>query len=122
MEDSDLAALARTQAGDPDGFRVLVERHSRSVFRLAYRMIGNQDDADDVVQETFLRAYRQLSTFGGRCAFSSWVYRIAANCALDLIRSRRSSEPEMVVALPSADPASGVREDGTLHLHGRLSA
>jgi RNA polymerase sigma-70 factor (ECF subfamily) len=105
MEDSDLAAIARAQAGDSEGFRVLVERHSRRVFRLAYRMTGNQDDAEDVVQETFLRACRQLSAFQGRCAFSSWIYRIAANCALDLIRGRRPLEPEIVATLASADPA-----------------
>jgi RNA polymerase sigma-70 factor (ECF subfamily) len=105
MEDSDLAAIARAQAGDRDGFRALVERHSRIVFRLAYRMTGNQDDADDVVQETFLRAYRQLAGFEGRCSFSSWIYRIAANCALDLMRSRRRLETDLAATLPSADPS-----------------
>jgi RNA polymerase sigma-70 factor (ECF subfamily) len=105
MEESDLAAIARAQAGDTDGFRELVERHSRNVFRLAYRMTGNQDDAEDVVQETFLRAYRQLGLFEARCAFSSWIYRIAANCALDLIRGRRKMEPDVVLSLPSTDPA-----------------
>jgi RNA polymerase sigma-70 factor (ECF subfamily) len=105
MEESDLAAIARAQAGDTEGFRELVERHSRSIFRLAYRMTGNQDDAEDVVQETFLRAYRQLSGFEARCAFSSWIYRIAANCALDLIRCRRKTEPDVVAMLPSSEPA-----------------
>jgi RNA polymerase sigma-70 factor (ECF subfamily) len=110
MEDSDLAAIARAQAGDADGFRTLVERHSRSVFRLAYRMTGNRQDAEDVVQETFLRAFRQLPAFEARCAFSSWVYRIAANYALDLIRSRRrrqepgTPEPDPLGSLPAADP------------------
>jgi RNA polymerase sigma-70 factor (ECF subfamily) len=110
MEDSDLAAIARAQAGDADGFRTLVERHSRSVFRLAYRMTGNQQDAEDVVQETFLRAFRQLPGFESRCAFSSWIYRIAANYALDLIRSRRrrqtASEPERdpLTTIPAGDP------------------
>ena len=83
MENSDAAAVARVRAGDPDAFRVLVERHSRSVFRLAFRMTGNEQDAEDLVQETFLRAYRQLGRFDGAAGFSTWLYRIAANCSLD---------------------------------------
>jgi RNA polymerase sigma-70 factor (ECF subfamily) len=89
MGESDLAAIARVKAGDGEGFRTLVDRHSRSVFRLAYRMTGNEADAEDVVQETFLRAYRQLSSYEERANFSTWLYRIAANYALDMIRSKR---------------------------------
>ena len=59
MEASDLAVVARVKAGDHDAFRHLVERHSRSVFRLAYRLTGHEQDAEDVVQETFLRAFRE---------------------------------------------------------------
>ena len=87
MEDSDLAAVARVRAGDEDGFRLLVERHGRSVFRLAYRMTGNEHDAEDVVQETFLRAYKQINRYESRASFGTWLYRIAANYALDLMRS-----------------------------------
>ena len=58
------AVLARARQGDSEAFRALVERHSRSVFRLAFRMTGNEQDAEDVVQESFLRAYRQLGRFG----------------------------------------------------------
>jgi RNA polymerase sigma-70 factor, ECF subfamily len=90
MELSDQAAALAAQKGDQNAFRVLVERHGRSVFRLAYRMCGNEQDAEDLVQETFLRAYRQLSKFDGRAAFATWLYRICANCSLDLLRSRKS--------------------------------
>ena len=86
--DSQAAELARK--GNQQAFRVLVERHSQSVFRLAFRMTGNEQDAEDVVQETFLRVYRQLQSFDGRAAFSTWLYRISANCSLDLLRSRKS--------------------------------
>ena len=89
MELSDSVAVAQARAGDSGAFRVLVERHSRNLFRLAYRMTGHQQDAEDVVQETFLRAYRQLSKFDDRASFGTWLYRIAANCSLDLIRSRK---------------------------------
>jgi RNA polymerase sigma-70 factor (ECF subfamily) len=89
MQESEAAAIARARTGDGDAFRVLVERHSRSVFRLAYRLTGNEQDAEDVVQETFLRAYKQLSRYDGRASFHTWIYRIAANYGLDLLRSRK---------------------------------
>ena len=89
MELTDSVAVAQARAGDSGAFRVLVERHSRNLFRLAYRMTGHQQDAEDVVQETFLRAYRQLSKFDDRASFGTWLYRIAANCSLDLIRARK---------------------------------
>ncbi len=89
MEDADLAAVARVRAGDSDGFRTLVERHSRGVFRLAYRITGNEADAEDVVQEAFMRAYRQLDRYELRSSFGTWVSRIAANYALDIVRSKR---------------------------------
>ena len=90
MEDSgDGAVVIRAQSGDGDAFRMLVERHSRSVFRLAYRMTGNEQDAEDVVQETFLRAYKQLSHYESRSSFSTWLYRIASNYSLDVIRMRK---------------------------------
>lgn len=90
MEWSDQAAAHEARKGNQFAFRVLVERHSRAVFRLAYRMCGNEQDAEDLVQETFLRAYKQLKSFDGRSAFGTWLYRICANCSLDLLRSRKS--------------------------------
>jgi RNA polymerase sigma-70 factor (ECF subfamily) len=105
MEDSEALAIAKAKAGDNDGFQVLVERHSRSVFKLAYRMTGNESDADDIVQETFLRAFRQLNRYESRSAFHTWLYRIAANCAVDLIRSRRVRQPvEVPETLQSGSP------------------
>src|SRR5881394_1590003 len=85
---TDVAAVGRARDGDSDAFRLLVEQHSRLVFRVAYRMTGNEHDADDVVQETFLRAYKQLGRFEERANFGTWLHRIAVNCALDLLRSR----------------------------------
>ena len=94
MEQSDAEAIAQIRAGNADAFRVLVERHSRSVFRLAFRMTGNQQDAEDLVQETYLRAYRQIRKYDGRAAFGTWLYRIAANCSLDLIRARKRRQEQ----------------------------
>src|SRR5213596_441666 len=86
------AVLARARQGDGEAFRALVERHSRSAFRLAYRMTANEQDAEDVVQETFLRAYRRLAQFESRANFGTWVFRIAVNAALDLMRKRQRHE------------------------------
>src|SRR5437868_4687939 len=113
MDASEAAAvLARARQGDSDAFRALVERHSRSVFRLAFRMTGNEQDAEDVVQESFLRAYRQLGRFESRANFGTWLYRITANCAVDLMgasqprhdQTRAESLDETAVDLRSDRP------------------
>ncbi len=65
-----------------------MHQHSRRVFQLAFRITRNEHDAEDVVQESFLRAYRQLGGFQSRADFGTWLYRITVNCAVDLMRSR----------------------------------
>jgi RNA polymerase sigma-70 factor, ECF subfamily len=89
------AVLARARQGDSEAFRALVEQHSRSVFRLAYRMTRNEQDAEDVVQESFLRAYRQLGRFESRANFGTWLYRIVANCSVDLMRSKQARHDQV---------------------------
>jgi len=106
------AVLARARRGDSDAFRALVDTHSRSVFRLAFRMTGNEQDAEDVVQESFLRAYRQLGRFESRANFGTWLYRIVSNCAVDLMRSKQARHDQVrgdsldqggAMELPAAD-------------------
>jgi RNA polymerase sigma-70 factor (ECF subfamily) len=92
MEASEAIAIERCRDGDSGAFRLLVEKHSRTVFRLAYRMTGNEQDAEDVVQETFLRAFRRIESFDGRGAFSTWLCSIAANCSLDVLRLRQRAQ------------------------------
>src|SRR5581483_9993907 len=89
MEWTDQSAAEEAAKGNQHAFRVLVERHSRPVFRLAYRMTGNEIDAEDLVQETFLRAWKQIRKFDGRASVGTWAHRICANCALDHIRARK---------------------------------
>ena len=96
MHPDDAAAVAKAKGGDEEAFRVLVERHSRSIYRLAYRMTGKPEDAEDVVQETFVRAYKQLVRFEARSNFATWLYRIGFNCSIDYMRARprrESAEP-----------------------------
>ena len=88
MQLDDAAAVALARSGDHEAFRLLVDRHSRSLYRLAFRMTGRAEDAEDVVQETFIRAYRQLSRFEARANVSTWLYRIAFNCSVDFLRAK----------------------------------
>ncbi len=106
MEWTDVAAAEEARQGNQHAFRVLVERHSRSVFGLAYRMTGNERDAEDLVQETFLRAYKQLHRFDGRSTFGTWLYRICANCSLDLIRLRKSRREQQTWAVASGEESN----------------
>jgi RNA polymerase sigma-70 factor (ECF subfamily) len=89
---SDRIAVQRTLAGERDAYRILVERYSLNLYRLAYRMTGNSHDAEEVVQEAFLRAYQKLGQYAGNSNFGTWVYRIAANYAIDRIRQRNVEE------------------------------
>jgi RNA polymerase sigma-70 factor (ECF subfamily) len=80
--------LTRARQGDEDAFRVLVELHARAAFRLAFRLMRDERDAEDVVQESFIRAHRRLPGFEARANFGTWLHRIVVNCALDALRSR----------------------------------
>ena len=87
MNDEEL--VARATAGDLDSFNQLVTRWERPIYALAYRTLGREEDAHDVVQEAFLRAYRGLRGFKGQAKFSSWLYRITLNLCRDWIRRER---------------------------------
>src|SRR5262245_4904133 len=130
MPQTDAATVALARGGDSEAFRALVERHSRAGYRLAYRMTGNPSDAEDVVQETFLKAYRQLSRFESRANFGTWVHRIAVNCSIDLIRARPHREGchdaadlEQFGAAETAEPGlpSPERLMLSTEVHGRIS-
>ena len=123
------AVLARARQGDSDAFRALVETHSRQVFRLAFRMTGNEQDAEDVVQESFLRAYRQLGRFESRANFGTWLYRIVSNCSVDLMRSKQarhdqvrgdSLDQEGAVELPAANSADPERQAQSAEIDRRV--
>jgi len=88
------AVLAKASGGDGEAFGLLVNAHARTAFRLAYRLTGNERDAEDVVQESFIRAYRQLNRFEARSNFATWLHRIVVNCAMDTLRSRQVRRSE----------------------------
>jgi RNA polymerase sigma-70 factor (ECF subfamily) len=98
--DEDL--VARSRGGDVESFNQLILRWERPIYALAYRVIGRQEDARDVCQETFLRAFRALPGFKGQAKFSSWLYRIALNLCRDWVRRQRRAP--IVEAPEGVDP------------------
>jgi RNA polymerase sigma-70 factor (ECF subfamily) len=98
--DEDL--VARSRGGDVDSFNQLILRWERPIYALAYRVIGREEDARDVCQETFLRAFRALPGFKGQAKFSSWLYRIALNLCRDWVRRQRRAP--IVEAPEGVDP------------------
>lgn len=115
MGNDDHALIRAVLAGDKDAYGLLVVRHSQSVFRVAFRITEDEADAEEVVQEAFLRGYRKLEGFDARANFRTWIYRITMNCALDVLNKRKSQTAVPIaeeydseqVAVQLADRAAG---------------
>jgi RNA polymerase sigma-70 factor (ECF subfamily) len=86
---ADHAAVRRAQTGDARAFEELVRRHERGALRVALNLVGRREDAEDLVQEAFLRVFRNLERFDFQYEFSTWLYRIVTNQAIDWLRRRR---------------------------------
>jgi RNA polymerase sigma-70 factor, ECF subfamily len=110
--------ILEAQGGNSAAFEVLVHAHDQSVLRLALRITGSQNDAQDIYQETFLRAFKKLAGFRFECAFSTWIYRIATNACLDHLRKmnnrRETSAAEVNVDGEEYDLLNQLRDDRTL--------
>src|SRR5690349_20775100 len=107
---SDEELVSRSIGGDVESFNQLVLRWERPIYALAYRVIGREEDARDVCQETFLRAFRALGGFRGQAKFSSWLYRIALNLCRDWVRRQRRAP---VMQMPEGvDPGDLVADQG----------
>ena len=121
MVATDEELVARSMAGDADSFNQLVLRWERPIYALAYRVIGREEDARDVAQETFLRAFRALGGFKGQAKFSSWLYRITLNLCRDWIRKEKrtpvSQAPEGIDIIELAGDANLNRPLLYRHLH-----
>jgi RNA polymerase sigma-70 factor, ECF subfamily len=114
---SDEELVTRSRGGDVDSFNQLILRWERPIYALAYRVIGREEDARDVCQETFLRAYRSLAGFKGQAKFSSWLYRIALNLCRDWMRRQRrapvSQFPEdmdLLEATAAVEPTESIED------------
>ncbi len=89
MRNSDWELVSKAKSGDRTAFEVLVEKHARSIYGLIYRMVrGNKEEAEDLTQETFLRAYQGLTKFRGDSQFSTWLHRIATNLTLNRLKKK----------------------------------
>jgi RNA polymerase sigma-70 factor (ECF subfamily) len=100
--------VARFQDGDEAAFVILMQRHERRVYNLAYRMLGGPEDARDATQEAFLSCFRHLPSFRGDAAFSTWLHRIAVNACYDMVRRRKpaaSLEDDLVEPPATSDHA-----------------
>ena len=101
--DEERRIIAQVCAGDANAFEALVVAYQKQVYNLALRTVGNEEDAADMTQEVFLRAYRALGTFRGESKFSVWLYRLTTNVCIDFLRAARR---HLVV------PISGLDADG----------
>lgn len=123
MLPDDAVVLRQAAEGDPEAFRLLVDRHSRSVYQIAYRLTGRREDAEDVVQETFVKAFRQLARFEARSSVATWLYRIGFNCAIDFVRKRGNREaPEMPMSLDQRPASDRVPDADDLVFAGQIGA
>ena len=103
MEENDHTIVRAVLAGDKEAYGGLVARHSQSIFRVAFRITGDEADADEVVQEAFLRGYQRLESFESRSQFGTWIYRIAVNCALNMMTKRKIEATHRITE--DADPS-----------------
>jgi RNA polymerase sigma-70 factor, ECF subfamily len=127
MPSTDEELVARSMGGDLDSFNQLVLRWERPIYALAYRVIGREEDARDVAQETFLRAFRALKGFKGQAKFSSWLYRITLNLCRDWMRRERrtpvSQAPDGVDIIEMAGegtPSESIEDLVSRHELGRV--
>ena len=93
-EPTDRELVERSVGGDRVAFAILVKRHERRVFNLAYRMLGREEDARDATQDTLMTALRRLSSFRGEAAFTTWLHRVTVNACYDILRKRKR-EPQL---------------------------
>ncbi len=121
LEDDDL--IREAQKGQRTSFDTLVRRYDQSVLRLALHMLGNEQDAQDVHQEAFIKAYRHLSNFRFECSFYTWLYRIVTNLCLDQLRRRKSRREDPATVVDSVgeemDLLSNVQDERAMANPGR---
>lgn len=106
VEQRDEVLAVAAGRGDREAFSLLVDRHKEVVYRVLFRMVGNEQDAQDLSQEAFLRCYRYVSSFRGDAAFSTWLHRLAVNTALDWLRVRQRRPLQVPLTEPAGEAES----------------
>ena len=114
VRNADLELAGKIRSGDGAAFEQLYQQHAARLYNLAYRMAGTANDAEDLLQDIFLLAYRKVGSFRGESSLGTWLYRLAMNHCLDVLRSRQSrmgqqtdSLDEDAAPVPAAAPALG---------------
>ncbi len=106
--------IKKAQRGDGHAFSMLIENHERFVFNVVYRITGNAEDARDVSQEAFIKAFKNFQSYDESSAFSTWLYRIAVNTAIDFVRRRKKenniSFEDYIVDEKNQNSDSGIEE------------
>ncbi len=92
MEDNDFSLIERCRRGDATGFEELYQRYVKRIYNLAYRMVGLANDPEELTQEIFLQAFKNLEHFKGESSFYTWLYRVAANTCLQFLRKKSRSK------------------------------
>jgi len=105
-------AIEACRRGEREAFDRLVMRHQRDVYRLCYRYVNNHEDANDLAQEVFLKAWRAIGRFRGESSFSTWLYRIAVNACLNFRAVRRPVTLELPEGLADPGPGAAARVEG----------
>ena len=98
--EDDRDTILACQRGDRAAFDRLVERHQREIYRLCFRYVNNHEDASDLAQDSFVKAFKAIGRFRGDSAFSTWLYRIAVNTCLNFRSARRLAQEELSESLP----------------------
>lgn len=109
----DAALVAASMAGERDAFDVIVERHRRAVYQVCYRFVNNHEDASDLAQDAFVRAWRGLKNFKGQAALSTWLHRIAVNVCLNRVSSKAATT--RLEPIESAERFEDARVEGAQH-------
>ncbi len=121
LDDPDKALLDRFRSGDSGAFRVLVTRYQRPIYNAAFRVLGNGADASDVAQTVFLRVAERLDDYDPKFKFFSWIYRIAVNEAIDMLRRNQHEEPlDDEIDFAGPDHANPETQYGTAQLADRV--
>ncbi len=118
--------MARCRAGDLNAFGELYRQHVTRLYNLAYRMVGRPEEAEDLVQEMFLTAFRKLDTFKGESALSTWLYRLGMNACLDRLRSKSAKQEQVTAELDESsvriDAPRGVSPIARLDLERAIAS
>lgn len=109
MSDLEKLLVKKSQSGDVESFELLISSYDKRAYNIAYRIMGNEEDAKDMAQEALLRVFRSIKDFKGQSSFSTWLYRIVTNVCLDELRKRKN---EKYISMDSSIQT----EEGELHL------